>query len=333
VEKLAVKAVLKAAAKSQDHGAIAMPRLVVLALSFALAAATAAHAQPVAKPAAEPAAPAKPPAPDEVVDDAAADNMNPQMNVNVFEIQAQQFDMWVFGNQFNVVNVNGVNVAKAQGPRGKLDAMLALKVDEVEKFGGLSSAQRDKLLLAGRGDIRGFLEQVEVKRRKFEEVRKDQQRFGMFYQEIQPLRAAFQGGLFTDDSIFGKSLAHTLDSSQAAKFEEGRRVRAAYRYSAAVDLLTAKLGLALGLTAEQRVRFARIITDNTRAPKNLGTQEFNAVFYLASTVPVTKFKPLLDNAQIRVLERQFMNMRAWQQILKQQGFVPADEPAEKGPKK
>ncbi len=311
-----------------------MSRLVVLSFGFAIVATFPARAQRVA---AAPVAPApaakdaKPPAPEEVVDD-ADENNNPQMMMNVFEIQAQQFDMWVFGNQFNMVNVNGVNVAKNNGPRGKLDAMLALKVDEVEKLGGLSSSQREKLRLAGRGDIREFLEQVEVKRRKFEEVRKDQQRFGMFYQEIQPLRNAFQGGLFTEDSLFGKSLAHTLDPTQAAKFEEGRRQRAAYRYGAAVDLLTAKLGLALGLTADQRLRFARIITDNTRPPKNLGTQEFNAVFYLASTVPIDKFKPLLDASQIRVLERQFMNMRAWQQILKQQGFVPADEPAPKGSK-
>ena len=90
-----------------------------------------------------------------------------------------------------------------------------MKIREIENICELTSAQREKLQLAGRGDIHHFFASVEEKRKEFEEVRKDQARFARFYQELQPLRFAIQRGLFGDGTIFAKSLKHTLDPSQA----------------------------------------------------------------------------------------------------------------------
>ena len=257
---------------------------------------------------------------DEVVEDDAL--APPQVNRN-FEISIEQFDMWIYGNNFRM---NGMPGAQKQNPRTLLDARLALKVDEIEKICKVSPSQKEKLRLAGRGDMKRFLEQVEKKRREFEEIRRDQNKFGQFYQEIQPLRTTFQSGLFGDGSFFSKALRKTLDGAEAARFEANIRERAAFRYAASVDMLTARLGQALGLTEDQRKRVSQVIVENTRPPKSLGSQEVEVVFHQASKVPAAKFKDILDDAQLRMLERQFLQMRMHERNLKANGYVPDDDP-------
>jgi hypothetical protein len=264
------------------------------------------------------ARPAQPP-PDEVVDDAPPN----AAQVGMFEVSRQQFDMWVFGN---TGRANAFGSASFD-PRERLESTLKMKVEELTAASKLSSAQEQKLLLAGHGDIKRFLDQVEAKRKEFEAVRKDQQKFGNFYQTLQPLRNVFNGGMFAEGSIFAKSVRRTLDPEQSARFEETLRERAAYRYDAAVSLLTSKLGLALGMTTDQRKRFHQLILDETRPPKAIGTQEFNAVFYQAALVPRARFRAFLDDAQMRVLDRQFDRMSRWEMSLKASGYVPADPPA------
>ena len=48
-----------------------------------------------------------------------------------------------------------------------------MRIDAVNR---LTPGQRQKLELAGRGDIKHFFDQVEAKRREFEEVRNDLQK-------------------------------------------------------------------------------------------------------------------------------------------------------------
>ena len=259
----------------------------------------------------------------EVVEDEAPDT---QPVNGRFEMSIEQFDMWIYGNNFQMNRTLGL---PNNGPRVRLDTMLAQKLEDLQKVCKVSDAQKEKLRLAGRGDINRFLEEVEVKRKKFEEVRRDQNKFGQFYQQIQPLRATFQAGLFADGSFFAKALKRNLDGAEAARFDADRREHSAFRYAASVDMLTARLGLALGLTDDQRGRASRVIIDNTRPPKAMGQQEFNVVFYQASTVPLAKFKDILDADQIKVLERHFAQTRFQERNLKANGYVPDDGPAPK----
>ena len=99
---------------------------------------------------------------------------------------------------------------------------------------------------------------------------------------------------------------------------------------AAVDHLTIKLARALGLSADQRKRLARLIKDETRPPKSMGTRDFNVVSYQASQIPMEKYEAILDAAQMKVLERQFATWRRYESMIKQQGYVPDDTLAAKG---
>jgi hypothetical protein len=265
------------------------------------------------------------PPPDEVVEQEA--DLGGAMRA--FEVAPQQFDMWVFGTS-NRVMPTGVSTFD---PRDRLETSLAMKVDEIAAACKLTPAQRRKLVLAGHGDIQRFVEEVDSKRAEFELVRKDQQRFGNFYQTLQPLRTRFQGGLFNEGSFFAKSVSRALEPEQAEQFAASLRERAAYRYEACVDLLVVKLGQGTGLTTDQRRRLRDVILAETKPPKSMGTQEFNAAFYQASKIPLERFREVLDPSQLQVLGRQFERMTRWEMSLKMSGYVPADatpEPA--GPK-
>jgi len=71
---------------------------------------------------------------------------------------------------------------------------------------GLSDADEEKLVLAGRGDIKRFFDKVEMMRSGFEEARKDISDGQDFLHRLTPLSQEFQFGPFRDHSLFAKTL-------------------------------------------------------------------------------------------------------------------------------
>ncbi|TXT22002.1 MAG: hypothetical protein FD138_3843, partial [Planctomycetota bacterium] len=130
-----------------------------------------------------------------------------QAQVANFEIGAEQFDSWIFQN-----------IPTSAMARKRLDEMLTLKIDDVDRACQLTETQRKKLQLAARGDVVQFFEKVEVVRKKFLLVRKDQQKFNEIWQDISPLQVQFQAGLFGDDSFYHKTLRNMLKGEQLSKF-------------------------------------------------------------------------------------------------------------------
>ena len=114
-----------------------------------------------------------------------------------------QFDQWVFGGPRN-----------SRAGSHKLDSLLTLQVDDVARMCTLSEAQKKKLLLAGRGDIKRFFDKVEEKRKKFAKVKNDQTKFNEIYQELVPLQAALNSGLFGDGSIYSKTIRRVLSEEE-----------------------------------------------------------------------------------------------------------------------
>ena len=136
------------------------------------------------------------------------------------------FDWWLFGNS------GGPSATRARFFR-----ILRQKSDAVAQRCGLSEPQKQRLLLAGRGDISRFFERVERLRKKFSDVKNDNQRRNAFFDEhVLPLEAVLNAGPFDDNSLFSKTIAAGLSAEQAAR----RSPRALPGY----DLL-ANIGLAL----------------------------------------------------------------------------------------
>src|SRR5262245_38079822 len=81
-----------------------------------------------------------------------APNPAPAVRMHAFVMNDAQFDQWVFGN---------MGLANAAAARNRLDSLLTLNVDDLERTCGLTLIQKKKLLLAGRGDIKRFFDRIE----------------------------------------------------------------------------------------------------------------------------------------------------------------------------
>jgi hypothetical protein len=223
------------------------------------------------------------------------------------------FDQWVFGN------LGGGNAGMV---RNKLDARLELEVDDIERSCGLTPVQKKKLLVAGRGDIKRFFDRLEELRRKFDKLRNQQNALGMIWQDVQPLQAGVNSGLFGGDSIFAKALRTTLTPEQIADHEKAARDRLLFRYWAKVDLVLEMLNSQVGFTVEQRDRLLKLLTEETRPPQRLGQNDYYAVLYQIAMIPEAKLKPMFDDLQWRLLNQLLTQAKGLGMWLKQNGFIP-----------
>lgn len=237
-----------------------------------------------------------------------------QAQIANFEIQENQFDSWIFQN-----------IPTAAGARKRLNEMLTLKIDDVDRACQLSESQKKKLQLAARGDIVQFFEKVEVVRKKFLLVRKDQQKFNEIWQDISPLQVQFQAGLFGDDSFYHKTLRNMLKGEQLSKFSQVDGERRKFQYRAKVELVVAMLENALPLRDEQRQKFITLIVEETKPPRSFGQQDYYIVMWNVSRISEKTLKPLFTDGEWKILNQQFAQVRGLEQWLKQSGALAKDE--------
>ncbi|HLQ43829.1 MAG TPA: hypothetical protein VK137_03800, partial [Planctomycetaceae bacterium] len=204
------------------------------------------------------------------------------------------------------------------------ETQLKLQAEEVDRACGLTEAQKKKLQLAGRGDIKRFFERVEELRKKFLLVRRDQQKFNEIWQDIQPLQMTLNSGLFDDQSFFHKTVRRTLTAEQAGHYEQVERERRQFRYRAKVELVVATLENGLPMRDEQRQKLIRLVLDETQPPRKFGQYDYYVVMLQVSKLPENKLKPLFDNAQWKIMRQQFDQVKGMEQFLKQNGGLATD---------
>jgi hypothetical protein len=250
-------------------------------------------------------------------DDDDDEDQNVVQQRQVFMVADQTFDQWIFGN-----------VRTAAAARARFESLLKLQVQDIDRACTLTDLQKKKLELAGRGDIKRFFDRVEEKRKKFQLSKTDQAKINEILQEIQPLRMTYNSGILDDGSIFSKTLKKTLDEQQSTTYANSIRDKKLFLFRAKIDLVVASLDNSLGLSDEQRRKLSKVLLEETRPPKKFGQYDYYVVLYQASKLPEPKIKPILDDAQWRLLSVQFDRARGLEQFLRTNGFVPDDAPGE-----
>lgn len=243
------------------------------------------------------------------------------VRINAFVMNDAQFDQWVFGN---------MGVANPGAARNKLDSMLTLNVDSLDRVCRLTPLQKKKLVLAGHGDIKRFFDRIDDLRKKFTKNKNDQNAWQNLWQEVQPLRNSFNSGFFEGDSIFAKSIKTTLSPEQAARHRQLLLERTHYRYWAKVDLAMELINNEVGFTDDQRVQMLKLLKEETKPPLKLGESDYYVVLYQLSRIPEGRLKPVFDDFQWKYLKRQLDQGRGMAMFLKQNGFIP-DEKDGKSP--
>jgi hypothetical protein len=243
------------------------------------------------------------------VENGLAQRMQP-----VFMLNDDQFDQWIFGGPRN-----------SGAGRNKLDTLLTLQVDDVSRTCGLSEMQKKKLLLAGHGDIKRFFDIVDEKRRKFDKVKNDQNKIGEIYQELQPLQMALNSGLFSEGSIFTKTLKKVLAHEQASRYEAMVHEKRLFRYRAKVELIVASLDQTIGFSDDQRRALVELILRETEVPKKFGQYDYWLVMYQTGKIPESTLKTIFDDKQWRFVNQQLNQMRGMEQFLRNNGMLAEKE--------
>jgi hypothetical protein len=231
----------------------------------------------------------------------------------------EHFDQVVFQNDRN-----------AAGARKRMDALLALQVEDLDRACKLTAAQKQKLLLMGRGDIKRFFDRYETLKQRFHGVKHDQQRLQQVWQDARPLQIAVQAGFFHDESLLHKALHRTLDAEQTARYDALLRERQAFRHRANIELTVTVLEQAMPLRDAQRRAFIEFLLKETKPPRRSGQYEFYVSMYQLGRLPEEKVKPLFNDAQWKVVSRMRDQYKGIEEFLKQHGLLP-DERAEAEP--
>jgi hypothetical protein len=240
--------------------------------------------------------------------------------VNQWAAMNADVDAWIFQGNGN-----------AQKGREQIQTRLKLRLAELERVCGLKEAQKQKLMLAARGDTQRFFEQVDDLRERFAVVKHDQNAWNQFWPEIMPLQKKLSGGLFDERSFFVKTLRKTLDSQQWNKYQQLAAERKRFHYQAIIEAAMASLDNNLALRNEQHQALARLLTDETQPPPTFGDYDFYLVMYRLCKLPKDKVRPVLDKRQMKLFEQQCQQYLGMKQFLVQNGYLDEEDAGHDAP--
>jgi len=205
--------------------------------------------------------------------------------------------------------------------RARIVAHLKLKLEEVNRVCTLNPDQTTKLSLAGQGDIKRFLDQVEALRVKFLEIRNDQNRMNQFWQQVAPLQQKQTAGLFGESSIFAKTLSKTLTDDQRNKYRGLVDERRMFRYRAMIEVSLINMDETVALRRDQHEALTKLMLEQTKPPLAFGQYDSHYVMYAMAKIPSQKIQPLLDATQWKQLQQQIQQSRGMEGFLAQNGVI------------
>ena len=118
-----------------------------------------------------------------------------RLNINDMVIERENFDRWLFADG-----------RSEEEHRRRLDDALLERAETATRSHRLTEAQRAKLLLAGRGDIKHFFDEVERGRADFEIARMNFRSGHASLTGLDRLTQIYRQGPFGDGSLFAKTL-------------------------------------------------------------------------------------------------------------------------------
>lgn len=102
--------------------------------------------------------------------------------------------------------------------RSRLDEVLSWKIVEIDLVCHLTNGEKEKLRLAGRGDVKRFLDRVHELEGTLQSVSGPPQ-IDIVVREWDSLKKLMTSGIFEDGSLFSKTRRQTLTAEQMAKLE------------------------------------------------------------------------------------------------------------------
>jgi len=262
----------------------------LISATFVLCGQTQAQKEPQKKKAARPA---------------------PVMRAAVLPVNIEQ---WLFQQDQN-----------AQAARRRLERMLALQVECVDRACQLTDDQKKMLQLAGTGDIVHFFDRYEALKQQFDGARQDdQEKMQQFWQVMRPLQSTLQNGPFEYGSVLDKSLHRSLTPEQLARYNALAKQGHEFRRRAAIELTVASIEEYMPLSNEQRQGLVTLMLSRVKLPRKQG-HEYQILGLQFAKIPEDELKPLFDAMQWKIVSWYRDRFKGLEQGLKQNEAWPEKE--------
>jgi hypothetical protein len=227
----------------------------------------------------------------------------------------EQFDQWVF----NGTVANG---------RQRLEAMVTLHVEDIDRACHLTDEQKKKLQLAGRGDIKRLFDGFESAKRKFRLLNNDVQKLRDVMPDVNPMQSALRGASFAETSLLAKSLSHTLTAEQIANYDVVVNERRKLRLRANIEMAVMMIEDSAPLRDSQRQALIKLLYTEIKLPRKSATYDYYVTMIQIGHVPEEKLKPLFTEAQWKVANKLITQYRGYEKAWKENGMVPVDDDAD-----
>jgi hypothetical protein len=237
----------------------------------------------------------------------------------------ENFDQWVF-------NRGGGQIQNAASAREELNRSLLLNIQDIDRVCKLTEAQKKKLQLAGRGDIKRFYDHYEVVKQKLHRLKPRQQddndwqeHWNELWQDINPLQTKIQTGLFHEDSLLHKSLRHTLTAEQQPRYQVQAEERRRFHHRASIELAVNSFEQSMPLRDAQRQELIALLLKELKPLRKSTQIEVHIVTVQMSLLPEDKLKPIFDRIQWKMVRAHLDNYKGSVQWLKLSGQWPEDD--------
>ena len=200
---------------------------------------------------------------------------------------------------------------------------LNLAMDMTERDVNLTQEQKEKLRLAGEGDIARYFAQFDKIRAEFADVDENadgNDALNRLMRRIQPFRQQAQASIFSTGSLFKAVSDKVLDPDQRTKLRKAEEERLKYYFGAALKTSIAKAERASPLKTAQRNKILAIANEmEPPLANNRRYMKFYAMYRLAQKKG--ELKEILNAKQFAAMSTLLQQGDRMERTLKSAGMI------------
>jgi hypothetical protein len=216
----------------------------------------------------------------------------------------------------------------------RLETRLKSRIEQIDRSCKLTAEQRNKLNVAGRGDIRRFFARIGEFKAELARVVPGVEVGALrahLLQEVAEYRETVtETDCFGEGSLFSKVLKSTLTPTQAALREKSARDASIAQHRATIRWAISSLETWLQLSPEQHEKLEGLLSARTRPPRKFGAYDYYGLMFQASKLSEKEFKSIFSDSQWQKVEQQLAEARRLEKALRVGGFLPEDDVADAG---
>ncbi len=245
-------------------------------------------------------------------------------------LMVQQFDQLVFTYQRWVPVMEGVRrLESPERPseadcRTYMEEVLAAEIRVIDQRTMLTDSQTKKLRLAGRGDIAQYIRRADDLRPKLTSQPLDQQQYAELMREVTSLWMSLRFGIYSENSLFRKTLRRTLLEEQRVRFRQLERERQEQLIESAL-LKCEQSNDEFSLAGEARRKLVNLLLDHGQVPQQAGLYGEQIVLLEANHLR-DRIKPLLSDVEWGQFELHVGHAKRVEPILERSGLWSARRP-------